>query len=215
MTDPAAGDRDAGDDRIDVVFFDIGGVLGTNGWDHEQRAAAVTEFGLDADDFEYRHQETVGAFESGEITLDEYLDLTVFCSPRQFDRGRFVEFMFALSEPWPKSIDVATTLAESGRVRRLMTLNNEAEALNVVRIEKFGLRELFDAFCSSCWLHARKPTMDIYRRALGIAQVDARHALLIDDREQNLAPARMLGMRGIHFRSAESLKADLAWYGLA
>ena len=31
------------------VFFDIGGVLGTNGWDTEQRASAAAEFGLDGE----------------------------------------------------------------------------------------------------------------------------------------------------------------------
>lgn len=214
MSDPASRDRSSTPQRIDVVFFDIGGVLGTNGWDREQRAAAVAQFGLDPEDFEYRHHETVGAFESGEISLDEYLDLTVFCEPRLFDRGTFMEFMFSLSEPWPDTIEVARELAEAGRIRRLMTLNNEAEALNVQRIERFGLREMFDAFCSSCWLRARKPTHDIYHRALGIAQADPPNTLLIDDREQNLTPARALGMRGILFRSADALRADLAWYGL-
>ena len=50
---------------IELVLFDIGGVLGSNGWDREQRAAAVERFGLDAEDFQYRHEETVGAWESG------------------------------------------------------------------------------------------------------------------------------------------------------
>jgi putative hydrolase of the HAD superfamily len=215
MTDPAPpAPAPLADRRVDVVFFDIGGVLGTNGWDREQRAAAIAEFGLDAEDFEYRHQEIVGAFESGEISLEEYLEVTVFGEARSFDRATFVEFMFSLSEPWPDSIAIARAIAERGDVR-LMTLNNEAEALNRARIERFGLRGVFDAFCSSCWLRVRKPTHDIYHRALGIAQTRPEHALLIDDREQNLTPARAMGMRGIHFRGADALRADLAWYGLA
>src|SRR5207302_3133980 len=64
---------------IDLVLFDIGGVLGSNGWDREQRMTAVHRFGLDDEDFQYRHEETVGALESGQISLDEYLDVTVFC----------------------------------------------------------------------------------------------------------------------------------------
>ena len=42
--------------EIQLVLFDIGGVLGTNGWDREQRAAAIEHFGLDAEDFQYRHE---------------------------------------------------------------------------------------------------------------------------------------------------------------
>ena len=41
------------------LVFDIGGVLGTNGWDREQRARAIEHFELD-DEFERRHGELVG-----------------------------------------------------------------------------------------------------------------------------------------------------------
>jgi putative hydrolase of the HAD superfamily len=197
----------------DVVFFDIGGVLGSNGWDREQRGAAVERFGLEADDFQYRHEETVGALEAGDISLDEYLDVTVFCEPRGFSREQFKEFMFAQSEPWPESIAVARTLAEAGRAR-LATLNNESEALNVHRIERFGLRKIFPVFFSSCWLGVRKPTLEIYHRALGMAQADPRRAVFVDDRRQNLAPAAALGMKTIHFQSAGQLRAQLQAVGL-
>src|SRR5262249_36058810 len=122
-------------DGIELVLFDIGGVLGSNGWDREQRAAAVEAFHLDADDFQYRHEETVGAFESGQITLDEYLDVTVFCEDRAVSRDDFKRFMFAQSVPWEASIAVARDLAR-GRVR-LATLNNESEELNQYRIQEF------------------------------------------------------------------------------
>jgi putative hydrolase of the HAD superfamily len=74
---------------IELVLFDIGGVLGSNGWDHEQRTAAVDRFHLDPEDFQYRHEETVGAFESGQISLDEYLDLTALCDRPSFTRDEF------------------------------------------------------------------------------------------------------------------------------
>ncbi|HKO16699.1 MAG TPA: HAD family phosphatase [Gemmatimonadaceae bacterium] len=193
---------------IHQVFFDIGGVLGTNGWDREQRAAAVERFGLDADDFQYRHEETVGAFESGEITLDEYLDVTVFWTSRPFSREEFRGFMFALSEPWPDSIAVALALRQASRAR-MATLNNEAEELNTMRIQRFGLCAMFDVFFSSCWLGVRKPTRDLYERVLGMTQADPRRSLFVDDREQNLAPARALGMRVVQFRSAAQLEREL------
>jgi len=34
--------------EIRHIFFDIGGVLGSNGWDREQRQSAVERFGLNA-----------------------------------------------------------------------------------------------------------------------------------------------------------------------
>jgi putative hydrolase of the HAD superfamily len=199
--------------EIELVLFDIGGVLGSNGWDREQRTAAAERFQLDADDLQYRHEETVGAWESGQISLDEYLDVTVFCSPRSFSRDDFKRFMLGLSEPWPESIAVARDLAQT-RGPRLATLNNESAEMNVYRIERFGLRDIFPVFFSSCWMGVRKPTQQIYTRALGMAQADPRKTLFIDDRRQNLTPAAALGMMTIQFASAERLRTSLQAHGL-
>ncbi len=199
---------------IDWVLFDVGGVLGNNGWDREQRAEAVKKFGLDDDDdFQYRHEEMVGALESGEITLDEYLAITVFCEPRPFSPDDFKKFMLAQSAAWPDSIALARELAKSGAVR-LATLNNESEALNAHRIELFGLRDIFPTFFTSCWMGVRKPTRQMYARVLGMTQADPKRTLFIDDRLQNLAPAASLGIQTLQFTGAAQLRAELERMGL-
>lgn len=190
------------------IFFDIGGVLGSNGWDREQRGRAVERFDLNADDFQCRHEEVVGEWEEGRITLDEYLDIAVFHAPRQFSRRQFVDFMFDQSVPNEPVVGFARALTRESRFT-LMTLNNEADELNRHRIEKFGIGGVFEAFLSSCWLGVRKPTQRFYSRALAIAQADPATSLFIDDREQNIAPARMLGMTAILFESPEQLRSDL------
>jgi putative hydrolase of the HAD superfamily len=194
---------------VELVLFDVGGVLGSNGWDREQREAAVERFHLDADDFQYRHEETVGALEAGQISLDEYLDVTVFCEGRSFSKDEFRRFMFEQSVPWPDSIAIARELADS-TVVRMATLNNECAELNEYRIEHFGLADIFPTFFTSCWLGTRKPTHEIYERVLGMTQADPARTLFIDDRVQNLRPAEALGMRTIHFRDAAQLKVDLS-----
>lgn len=196
-----------------MVLFDVGGVLGTNAWDGEQRAEAVAKFGLDNDDFQYRHEEMVGAFESGEVSLDEYLAVTVFCAPRSFSPDDFRRFMFAQSVAWPDSIAIARELAGSGQVR-LATLNNESEELNRYRIDSFGLRDIFPAFFTSCWLGVRKPTRHMYERVLGMTQADPARTVFIDDRIQNLAPAASLGVQTLHFTTAQKLRTDLDARGL-
>jgi putative hydrolase of the HAD superfamily len=190
------------------IFFDIGGVLGSNGWDREQRTRAVEQFNLDAQDFQCRHEEMVGAWEEGRITLKEYLDVTIFSEPRKFSREEFVKFMQSQSVANKPVVDIARSLTNR-QAFTLMTLNNESDELNRYRIEKFGISELFEAFLSSCWLGVRKPTKQFYERALGIAQALPENTLFIDDREQNLTPARKLGMSVIHFQSAPQLRSDL------
>jgi putative hydrolase of the HAD superfamily len=200
--------------RVDIthVFFDIGGVLGTNGWDREQRARAAEAFGLD-EEFERRHGELVGELEAGRMTLDEYLEIAVFYGSEPRAREGFKAFMLAQSEPFPESLEIARELAADPRLR-LMTLNNESEELNVHRIERFGLRPIFSAFLSSCWLAARKPGRLIFQRALGISQADPARALFIDDRDQNLVPARALGFRTLLFTDAAALRQALVSMGL-
>ena len=198
---------------ITHVFFDIGGVLGSNAWDHDQRARAIAEFDLDEADFDYRHHETVGAFEEGRMGLYEYLSITVFDRPRPFERQTFVDFMLGQSTPFPEAIAVVRRLRSRGGPR-LLTLNNESTDLNVHRIARFELGGLFDAFLSSCWLGARKPAQAIYDKALGIAQADPMHSLFIDDREQNLAPARARGMRTLLYTDAARLASELHDFNL-
>ena len=190
------------------VYFDIGGVLGTNGWDTAERERATERFHLDEEEFQRRHLEAVGPWEEGRIPIDEYLDLTVFYCPRDFSRQDFKDFMFAQSVANEEAIAVARDVARLDRYT-VMTLNNEAAELNCYRIEKFGLDPIFEAFFSSCWLGTRKPMRKIYTDAFSIAQAVPAHTLFIDDRERNLVPARDLGVNTILFESASQLREDL------
>jgi putative hydrolase of the HAD superfamily len=199
---------------ITHLFFDIGGVLGTNGWSTPQRRRAIERFGLDAAEFEQQHRDAVGTFEQGRMTLDEYLDSTVFYRDRSFSRAVFIDFMLAESRPDDTTIALARRLAETGRFR-MMTLNNESLELNLHRIKRFGLRDIFAAFFTSCWVGVTKPSRRIYELALAISQAPAEKALFIDDRSPNLVPANALGMRTIHFTTGERLAGQLAAVGVA
>ena len=199
---------------ITHLFFDVGGVLGSNAWGSEARDHAVRRFGLDVQDFDRRHREVVGQWEEGRLSLDEYLDCTVFDVPRPFTRDAFRAFMLEQSQPYPETIAIAAALAAGGRYR-LATVNNESAELNAHRLRSFGLAPIFSAFFSSCWLGVAKPARRIYELALAISQAEPAQAVLIDDRLQNLAPARALGMHGLPFTTADALRRDLAALGVA
>ena len=51
--------------EITTMFWDIGGVLLSNGWDRDLRRQAVEHFGLDWEEFEDRHELVAGAFDAG------------------------------------------------------------------------------------------------------------------------------------------------------
>jgi putative hydrolase of the HAD superfamily len=196
------------------LFFDIGGVLGSNAWDREQRAAAVAAFNLDAAELAERHPEAAASLETGRMTLDEYLRCTVFHRPRVFTPEDFTGYMKALSTPWPASIAFARALAEAGRWR-LATLNNESAELNRYRLRQFGLTGIFGAFFSSCWLGVAKPSPRIFELALAMSQAEPGASVLVDDRPRNCDAARALGMLTVQFTDVERLRGDLAAFGVA
>jgi putative hydrolase of the HAD superfamily len=198
---------------ITHVFFDIGGVLATNGWDHGSRKLAVEKFGLDADGFESRHNAMAGPLDEGTISLAEYVKFAVFNVPRPFSEQDFIAFMYQQSVPFQETIDIARAVAE-GCTYWVMTLNNESDELNRYRIREFGLDTIFDGFLSSCWLGLRKPTLAFYQRALNIAQAHPAASVFIDDREQNIVPARGLGMNVIQYQSPSQLKTELRQLGI-
>lgn len=199
---------------VSTLFWDNGGVILTNGWDRDARKKAVETFHLDWADFEDRHELMLDAFEKGEITLDEYLRRTVFYRERPFTVEEFREFMFDRSQPFPESLEFLGRLARQ-RKYAMAALNNESLEINEYRIQKFHLRDYFEAFFSSCYLRLRKPGAEIYTKALKITQCEPSECILIDDRELNLECARELGMKTIQFKNVAQLRGELKQFGLA
>lgn len=200
--------------QIRAIFWDIGGVLLTNAWDHTERAQALAHFQLDQKEFDSRHEPLVPAFETGKLTIDEYLDRTVFYRDRPFSREAFRQYMFSLSRPFPEVLQFAQMLADSGTFL-MATINNESRELNYNRIEKFGLRKIFRFFVSSCFVGLRKPDGDIYRLALETTQVAADQCCFIDDRAGNLEAPAKLGMQTIQMQGLESLRKRLGDLGVS
>jgi len=205
--------------KISALFWDVGGVLLSNAWDHEQRQQTLKQFGLNDNDedqaeFESRHEMLVSSFERGKISLQDYLERTIFYRPRPFTLEAFTQHMFSLSQPYPDTLRLAKELARSGKYL-MSTLNNESKELNLFRIQTFGLREIFSLFVSSCFVGLRKPEEGIYRLALEITQQPPEECCFIDDRPLNLDSASKLGMHVIQMKDAEQLRRELQTLGVA
>lgn len=198
---------------ITTIFFDIGGVLLTDGWGHASRRAAAEKFGLDWEEYADRHEKVAHAIETDRLSLDEYLTRTIFYRPRSFTREEFHDFVFAQSQPHPEAIEIAQRLAAAKKYF-MATINNEILELNTFRIEKFGLRSIFAVFFSSCFLGIRKPDEAIYQLALRVSQRNAEECIFIDDREINLECPRELGMQTILYQNAPQVLDALKQQGI-
>ncbi len=199
--------------EITTLFWDIGGVILTNGWDRASRKEAAAAFHFDWEEFQDRHDLSFPAFDSGQITLNEYLDRTLFYRQRSFTREEFTAFMFAQSKEFPDTRAILDKVSRSGKYF-VGAINNEPLELNQFRIEAFDLRRNFLVFFSSCYLRSRKPEETIYRVALEVTQRPPEKCLFIDDRPLNLESPRRLGMNTIQHQNAEQLRSELGKFGV-
>jgi len=195
------------------LFVDIGDVLLSDGWGHEFRKLAVSEFNLDPEELENRHSTVFETFETGKLTMEEYLNLVVFYQPRSFTPAQFQEFMFARSESNPKMISLIRQLKAKYGLK-IVVVSNESRELNAYRIQKFKLNEFVESFISSCYVGLRKPDADIFRLALDVAQVTAKQVVFIDNTQMFVQIAEGLGIRGIWHTDYQSTHEKLASFGL-
>ncbi len=199
---------------FDVMLFDVGGVLLTNGWDHSQRALVLQRFHLDSAEFEARHARVGTAWQQGEISVADYLSETVFHAPRSFFPDEFFAAICAQSKP--QSNGALGILAELAATNQCLlgALNTEARETNEYRFDCFELRKYFQVALSSCYLGLCKPEPEIYRRALDILGRPAERILFIDDRPENVAGAEAAGMKAVRFEGADALRRTLASLGI-
>ncbi len=198
---------------ITCLFLDIGGVLLTNGWDHNARERAATHFKLDLAEIEVRHHLMFDTYEEGKLTLEEYLSRAVFYKERTFTRDQYREFMFAQSQPYPEMIEMFTELKGRHKLK-IAVVSNEAREVNAHRIGKFKLNGFVDFFISSCFVHLRKPDTDIFRLALDVAQTPVEQILYVENTPMFVQVAEGLGIQSILHTDYKSTCTSLASFGL-
>ena len=202
--------------RIRTVFWDLGGVVLTNGWDLHQRTRVLSRLGVNLADYEEVHERANYYWERGLITAEDFFTQTVLRpNPR-------LHLTFDMLWPQvcaesrvlhPECLDILAELKQGGKVR-LATLNNESRELNEHRLDAFKLRNVFDYFICSGYVHEMKPHPGIYTAAIDISGFAADTALFIDDKQENCDVAAELGMRAILFRDPTQLCAALKSHGI-
>lgn len=206
MTDATAG----GDAAIDLVLFDLGGVL--IDWDPRRLYRKMVE---------------------DEALMERFL--AEICTPAwnlELDRG--VSFAGAVAElvarhpeqrelieayqaRWIEMIggpiDPTVRLLEGLKVRGtpLRALTNwSAETFPLVRDDPtYAFLDHFDVIYVSGTLRMIKPNDDIFLHVLADLDREAGRVLFIDDSAKNIATADRLGFATHHFSDPTALEADL------
>ncbi len=203
-----------GDARIQAIYWDIGGVLLTNGWDHEERARVLAQFSIDRAEYEPRHEEANDRWERGEISDRQFLEQTVFFKERSFTPEQFLAALWRESQWLPGGARNVITAARQHSGLKMAMLNNESGPLNDYRIDTFGLAQFFDGFFCSAYLGMRKPEPRIFTTGAALLHVAPEACCFIDDREKNCAAAASVGMHAIQYKGEQQLTESLRALGV-
>ncbi len=199
---------------VKALLLDVGGVILTKGWGHIVRRKAADKFGYDYDEVNERHEFTQPVYEVGDLTLDEYLDMTIFYCDRSFTRDDYKAFMFAESTPFPEMLHLFSSLKARYGLKIAM-LSNEGGELQTHRIRRFNLDSLFDLFVLSAFVHSRKPDPAMYHLALDQLLIAKEEVVYIDDTPVLADFGRKMGIPTIQHVNYESTVEALKEKGLS
>lgn len=194
------------------VIFDLGGVV--LAWDPVRAFGTV----VDVDEAQRlmrdvdfptwnRHHDAGRLFADGEAevadTWPQYAE-AITAYRLNFDR--------TLTGLVPGTSAVVAELARAGV--RLFGLTNWSDETFPVAQRRFGILRRLEAIVVSGREKIAKPDPRLYQLLLDRYQVDAAHAVFVDDSAANCAAADGVGLTAIHFAEADALRARLVEHGL-
>jgi len=201
---------------IKTIFWDIGGVVLTNGWNLGQRTRVLGALGVNLPAYEAVHDEVNYYWERGLTTARNFFEQTVIETNPQLNLTFEQLWPLVCAESKvlnPECFDILDALKDCGQYR-MATLNNESKELNAHRLDAFQLRQYFNYFICSGYVHEMKPLPGIYRAATDVSGFPPETALFIDDKQENCDAAIALDMQAIRFESPAQLRASLTQLGI-
>jgi 2-haloacid dehalogenase len=202
-----------GRQRRSVAIFDLGGVLLDWNPRHLYRKlfadeAAMEDFLANVCTTEWNERQDAGR---------TFAEATRALLPRHADKLELIEafgqrFSEMIRGPIEGTVAVLSELKQRG-VPVYGISNWSAETFPPQR-SRFAFLSWFDDLVISGEVGIIKPDPRIFAILLERNRIDPQTAVFIDDVAANADAASRLGIHGIHFRSAEQLRRDLAVVGL-
>lgn len=119
--------------------------------------------------------------------------------------GRWEEM---LGDAIEGTVELFKQLKESGKYKIYALTNWSAETFPVA-LQRYDFLNWFDGIVVSGTEKMRKPNPAFYQLLLDRYHAKAEESLFIDDNLRNVLAAQKLGIKSIHFSSAEQLNVEL------
>ncbi|HXW56927.1 MAG TPA: HAD family phosphatase [Candidatus Cybelea sp.] len=198
--------------KFRAIVLDYGAVLCHQPSPHEiERLAGV--FSVTSEEFPLLYAGPRSAYDRGDLTTPEYWTEVARCAGVDLDRDVIENLSNWDKEMWShvntEMTDWLSAVRAAGYQTALLS-NMQFDMIAHVRRHFAWLRN-FDHQIFSAEVGAVKPERAIYLLCLDRLGARPSETLFIDDREENVAAARGLGIESFHFRSAPELRRELAY----
>ena len=194
---------------INTIIFDLGAVL--IDWNPHYMYRTIFDDEEEMKDFlatvctsDWNEEQDAGR------TLQEGTDILVKQFPEHEAniRAFYSRWEEMLGEPLWDTVELLKQLKQSGKYKIYALTNWSAETFSVA-LQRYDFLNWFDGIVVSGEEKMRKPTPEFYQILLNRHYVKPEGALFIDDNYRNILAAEQMGIKSIHFKSAEDLKAEL------
>ncbi len=199
---------------INTIIFDLGAVL--IDWNPHYMYRSIFDNEQEMLDFlanvctsDWNEEQDAGR------SLQEGTDILVAKFPEHEAniRAFYSRWIEMLGEPFHGTVEIFRRLKESKQYKIYALTNWSAETFPFA-VARFDFLTWFDGVVVSGTEKMRKPTPAFYQILLDRYQVNASEALFIDDNYRNVLAAEAMGIKSIHFKSAEELEVELNGLGL-
>jgi epoxide hydrolase-like predicted phosphatase len=192
---------------IKAVFFDLGGVIVRTEFETPRQQLA-DRLGLDYDDLNKLvfDSESSNRAAVGEISFEEHWISVVQRLKRPVSEWQAIENEFFAGDIVDRTL-VEYIRSLRPKYKTGLISNNWSDLRDFVVREKFD--DAFDKMIISAEVGAMKPEPKIFQVALEQFGVRPNEAVFVDDFYVNIEGCEKVGIKGIHFKDAESALKQL------
>jgi putative hydrolase of the HAD superfamily len=193
--------------KIKAIIFDLGGVITHGGYLdflHTYCAECMTSIGKKKI-LQLERQVNLAKISEQEFYKQIEKVFHVHLSPNQMHKIILKNM---------KADKALTHLIPKLKKAKIILFTNSIGAISIEVLRRHKIKNLFDKVFISTKMHMAKPDRKAFEFVLGKIKLKPGETLMVDDRLENIAPARKIGMNGVVYKNSAQFAKELKKYEL-
>ena len=201
--------------NVKAIIFDLGNVIINISFERVlKKWSKITGLPIESIIHNFQFDDEYKLFEKGQISIEKYIKHVSMLLQYQFDYDTFKlgwnDIFIGVSD------NITTVLKKLHKKYRLIALTNT----NILHTQEWKVRKYesvlkyFDSVFCSHEIGYRKPEKEAFNFVLKNIKENPKDIIFIDDDEENIYSAKLLGIKSILAKSTEEIIKDLKHYGI-